>query len=204
MEKKKSGMATASMVLGIVGLCIAFIPLLGYAAVLLGLLASVFGVVSLCRKAGVGKAIAGLVLGLIALVYAVVSIAALGKAVDDINDAVDDLNNSLSDMSGDNTEELLKSSLDVVLGDFSIEEGSFLTDTELLVTLTNKSGEAKSFSVQIEAIDANGSRITTDTVYVSNLNAGQSQECTAFTLVTSDTVEKLKTATFRVQSVSAY
>ncbi|MCQ2451050.1 MAG: hypothetical protein MJ080_03635 [Clostridia bacterium] len=49
-----------------------------------------------------------------------------------------------------------------------------------------------------------GKRIEDDTVLVDALNAGQSQDFEAFTLMTSDTAAKLKNATFKILEVSKY
>ena len=70
--------------------------------------------------------------------------------------------------------------------------------------ITNKTDDKKSFSVQIEAVSSDGTRITTDTVYASNLNAGQSQTFDAFQFITSDKIEALKNAKFKVVEISMY
>ena len=72
-EQKSSGLAIASMVLGIFALVLScYIP---YLPILLGLLAVIFGGVSLAKKmGGKGMAIAGLVCGIIALIPAIILI----------------------------------------------------------------------------------------------------------------------------------
>ena len=57
IETKKSGFATAGLVLGIIGICLSFIPILNNASFFLGVLAVIFGLISLIKKASKGKAI---------------------------------------------------------------------------------------------------------------------------------------------------
>lgn len=62
----------------------------------------------------------------------------------------------------------------------------------------------KSFSITIEATDAEGNRIDEDYIMVNDLKSNQSIEEEIFTFETSDTVAKLKNATFSVLKVSKY
>ena len=52
---KKSGLATAGLVLGIVGICLSFIPILNNASFFLGILALIFGIISLVKKTSKGN-----------------------------------------------------------------------------------------------------------------------------------------------------
>ena len=64
-KKEKSRMATASMVLGIIAICLPFITVgktaFAPGVYVISILATVFGVISLVNNRGKGKAIAGLV-----------------------------------------------------------------------------------------------------------------------------------------------
>ena len=64
LKEKRSGFATAALVLGIIGICLSFIPILNNASFFLGILAVIFAIVALIKKASKGKAIAGLILGI--------------------------------------------------------------------------------------------------------------------------------------------
>lgn len=68
IESKKSGLAKAGLVLGIIGICLSFIPILNNASFFLGVLAVVFGLIPLIKKASKGKAIAALILGVLSIV----------------------------------------------------------------------------------------------------------------------------------------
>ncbi len=70
-EKPRTGMAIASLVLGILAILAAWFPFVSYAAVVMALLAVIFGVIGVRRTSGRGMAIAGLILGGIALVASV-------------------------------------------------------------------------------------------------------------------------------------
>lgn len=64
--------------------------------------------------------------------------------------------------------------------------------------------ETKSFNVQIEAVKADGSRIVNDYIYANSLGAGQSQDFNIFTYVSSENLEAMKSATFKVVEASMY
>ncbi|MCQ2455680.1 MAG: hypothetical protein MJ090_06055 [Clostridia bacterium] len=199
--KRKSGLATAGLVLGIVGIVLSFIPIIRFVAYPLAALSFIFGLIPLIGKKSIGKAVAAIVLGIATLISTVVMQAATVKAVDTaINTATD----SLNDMTGDNTDALLKNDVDVTIGEFKIVKGDYFDSYKLPVTVKNKGKEKASFLVKVEAVDKNGERIEDDSVSVDTLNAGQSQSCEAFTLITSETAKQLKSATFKVVEVSKF
>ena len=45
-EKKKSGLSTAGLVLGIIGICTSFMPIINNLSFVMGVLAIVFGVIA--------------------------------------------------------------------------------------------------------------------------------------------------------------
>ena len=200
-EVKKTGFATAGLVVGIVGVCLSFIPIVNNAAFVLGAVAIVLSIVAFIKKASIGKSVAAIILGVLAIIITIVMQNAFVKAVDD---AVDNISSSLDNMTGENTEEITEKYLDVTFGKFEVKKDSFLTEAKLTLTIKNKSDEKKSFSIGIEAVDENGTRIETDTIYIDGLGAGQSQSEEAFTLLTDDKIEKLKNAEFKVYEVSMY
>ena len=74
----------------------------------------------------------------------------------------------------------------------------------MTVKVTNKTNETKSFTIQVEAVDANGNRINQDYVYANNLTAGQSQDFDIFQFVSSDEIKAMQNATFNIVEASAY
>lgn len=201
MENNKSGLSVAAMVLGIIGIALSFIPIINNAAFVLGILAFIFGLICLFKKKGIGKAVTGVILGVTAIVVTIVMQTYTVKSIDK---ALDDFSSDMSDITGDNTESLLKNDIEVTFGTFQIENDEFFESYKLPVTIKNKGKEKSSFSVKIEAVDASSARIDNDTVYVDSLNAGQTQEAEAFTLITEETAQKFKNAEFKVLEVSKY
>lgn len=197
-EKRKSGFATASLVLGIIGICTSFIPIVNNISFILGLIAVVFGVVSLAKKASKGMAIAGIIVSILAIMITLSSQKAL-------SDGLDAMSKDLDKATGSSTEEVLKNDVDVVLGNFEATKSQYgITDTKLVVKVTNKTSETKSFNIQIEAVKADGSRIKNDYVYANNLASGQSQDFEIFTFTSSEELETMKNATFKIVEASMY
>lgn len=197
----KTGLGTASLTLGILGFLFAFIPLFGYTSFLLGLLAFNFGCIGTAKYLKKGTSVAGLILGIFAILIAVIMQFTVYNA---IKGAVDDVSSGINMMSGNATDEILEKYADVSIGKFTVKESDFLSETSLPVKIKNKSKERKSFSVKIEAIDKSGDRIKEDTLYISDLNAGQSKSDEAFTLIKSKDIKKLKKAKFKIVEISMY
>lgn len=84
-----SGMSTAALVLGILGVLTGLIPLLFFIAFPLGVLALVLGLIAYTRgrRLGVGQGRAGSWLGGIAVVLSIVGLAIVADAFDDLDDA---------------------------------------------------------------------------------------------------------------------
>lgn len=193
---KKSGLATAGLVLGIVGICLSFIPILNNASFFLGILALIFGIISLVKKTSKGKSIAAIILGILSIVITL-------SLQSSWSNALDDLSNDLDNISGDNTEEVLKY-LDINIGNFEVIEDTYFNDTKLIVKVTNKTNEKKSFSITIEATSSDGTRIDTDYIYANDLLAGQSQSFDLFTYVSDSDLDEMKSAKFNVIEASMY
>ena len=192
MENRKSGFGTAALVLGIIGISTSFIPIVNNASFILGILACIFGLVSLIKRKSKGVAIVGAILGILAIVITCSLQESWGKELDEL--------------TGDATEEILTNDVDVEFGEFTVETADgYITKSKLEVTVTNKGDETSSFDITIEALNENGERIDTDTVYVSDLGAGSKSKEEAFTLVfDEDEANSLKNATFNVAEISKY
>ena len=99
----------------------------------------------------------------------------------------------------------MQNDVEVTLGNFEVNEGEYgITETQLKVNVKNKTSETKSFNIQVEAINSDGSRIASDYIYANSLTAGQSQEFKIFEYVTSDNLEAMKNATFKIVEASMY
>lgn len=195
----KSGLATAALVLGIIGVVLSFIPIINNAAFVLGALALIFAIVVLIKKKSLAVAIVSIVLAVAAMGITLAMQKSFGDALDKVGD---EINKSLDDSTGKNTDEILQNDLQVDLGEFTVEKGEFIDSSKLIVSIKNKSDEQASFSINIEAVDADGKRLADDTVYSNDLGAGQSQDLEAFTLVQSTQYDALQQATFKIVSVT--
>lgn len=69
---QRKGFGIASMVVGIVGVLLAFIPIIGIASFVLGLVAIGLGIFAVIKRRGKGQGIAGIITGAVALVVALV------------------------------------------------------------------------------------------------------------------------------------
>ncbi len=187
---QKSTLVTAGMILGIIGAATSFIPIVNNASFVLGILAVVFGAIGLVKRLNKGKAIAALALGVAAIVITLVAQNQASKELDYL--------------TGDGSDDILKNYLTVEIGTFTVVDNGYWTDTALPITVKNKSDEKKSFSITIEAVDANGNRIDSETIYANNLAGGQSQSFTVFEFVLEEEIEAFLTAEFRVLEVSMY
>lgn len=199
-ENSKSGFATAALVLGIIGVVLSFIPIINNAAFILGALALIFAIVALVKKKSVAMAVVSLVLAIASMG---ITLAMQKSFSDAMDDAGEEVSQSFDDMTGDNTEAILENDVQVDLGTFSVVADEYgLTETVLPVSIQNTTDEQTSFSIQIEAVDAEGKRLQDDTIYANDLGAGQSQDFKAFQFVQSDLHEALQSATFNIVSVS--
>jgi hypothetical protein len=75
-----SGLAIASLVLGILACLGSFTPLLNIGAILLGIIAVVLGLIGLKKPATKGKSIAGIILGSVAVLISIAIFALIGAA----------------------------------------------------------------------------------------------------------------------------
>ena len=197
-ETKNSGFATAGLVLGIIGACTSFIPIINNLSFILGILAIIFGIVALIKKSGRGKVIASIILGIVAIAITL-------SAQKSVSDSLDNLSKDLDKVTGNSTEEVLANDAEVTLGSLEVTKGDYgITNTKLVVTVKNKTSEKKSYNFHIEALDSNGSRIGEDYVYANDLTAGQSQNFEIFTYISSDKLDATKNATFKIVEASAY
>jgi hypothetical protein len=101
VEKPGNGLATAALVLGIVGAVFGLIPLTFFIALICGVLALIFGIIG-WRAANKGRgrkglAVSGTVLGIVALLLAFAGIFIIGEAANDLQDDLDEINQELEE-----------------------------------------------------------------------------------------------------------
>lgn len=197
-QTTRSGFATASLILGIIGVCTSFIPFINNLSFILGILAIIFAIIALIKKASKGKAIAGLILAILAIIITLSPQQATGEALNEVGKELDKA-------TGASTEEVLQNDVEIELGKFNVTTDEYgITETKMTVKVTNKTSETKSFNIQVEAIDSNGNRINQDYIYANNLTAGQSQDFDIFEFVASEDIEKMQNATFNIVEASIF
>ena len=207
--ERKSGLAIAGFIVAILAILGSAVPILNNVSFFFGVIALALGVSGLMaikkgKRVGQGLAVATIILSVVTFVVVLATQSFYGKVANDVGNSV---NESVNDFNGTNTEKLLATSVDVTLGTFVFNTGAeadytYDDTTELPVTIKNKSSEKASFTVKIEAVDANGIRVAEDTLYATDLNAGQSMSEKAFQYVESSKLEAVKAATFKILEVS--
>ena len=104
-KKSTSGLAIAGFVLGVVGICISFIPAIGMAAIIVAVIGLVLAVIGIkgtgenSAKAGRGLAIAGLVLCLVAGMISISQHLFCSAVIDAANDAPESASEAIDDLS---------------------------------------------------------------------------------------------------------
>ncbi len=204
---KRSISAVTALIIAIISLLLSPIPIINNFAFVLAIVALVFGIVAITatrkgKKKGRKMAIISLILTVLAGAIVLGSQAFYGDSLDK---AGKNIQTSVDNSSGKNTDNLLGKAVTADIGAFQASTDQYgMATTSLPVKVTNKASSSKSYSIQVEAVDATGTRIDDDTISVTNLGAGQSQDFKAFEYVQSDKVDALKTAIFKVATVSQY
>lgn len=109
METKKSSLSTASLVLGIVGICTSFIPIINYLSFVMGILAFIFGIIGLVKGAGKGKNITAIILGILTFIIVINMHKALSDTISTISDDLNTLSSNVTEQSNqDKQEEIME------------------------------------------------------------------------------------------------
>ena len=199
----KSIAAIVGLILGIIALVLSATPIINNFAFILGVVGLIFGIVGVVgtrdkKKSGKGMAVASVIIAALACVIVLASQAVYSAALDEAGAQLDKA-------TGDATEEILGSEVDVTLGDLTMKKGSYgMVESSMPITVKNLTDESHSYQIQVEAVNASGDRITQDYAYMNDLAAGQSQTVKAFTYVSSDEYDAMKKATVKLVSVSQY
>ena len=200
-------MITAGFILGIVGIVLSFIPFINFMAFVMGILALIFGVVGVNKRIGGSQAIASVVLGAITLfitigMYVIVArMAVWGLA--STSRIFNRVANVADSMSGKKTDKLLSASVDVKIGKLRQITNQYGEQTmSVPVSVRNLESREMSYSIWIDAYNANGDKIASDVVRVINLDSKKVQNVDVFQYMDNETQEALKNATFKVTRVS--
>src|SRR3989344_1914156 len=181
MDKKYHGLSIASLVLGICSLFLGFIPILGWAIMVLAI---VFGFISLSKikhneyLKGKGLAIAGIILGFVSLIYIlIITIFFLGIAIKDPGvGEILSLNSQC--------ERLIISpvSCSASTGEVITEVSGSSFQGEITSILTLSDGTKKYSTLKTESVLEQGSRITINSEFsINSQNLAQSAELSYLT-----------------------
>ena len=101
-------------------------------------------------------------------------------------------------------DDVLEQYVDVSFGEFKVTNEGYYRDTALEVVVTNKAATQYTYYITIEAVDEDGTRLATDTIFADTLNAGQKIRLTAFEYVPEEQINEFKNATFKVLEIHKY
>ena len=134
------------------------------------------------------------------VLYVIFSVSLLGNIFDYIENDIA----SENIFAEETTDEILEKYVDVSFGEFKIKNNDYFPETSLSITIKNKAEKQYTYYITIEAVDTNGARIETDTIYADRLGAGQEIYLTAFEYVEQDKIDLFKNATFKVLEIDKY
>jgi hypothetical protein len=138
MDKtQKSGLATAGLVLGIIGVAGCFVPVFNVVSVILGVLAVIFGSVALAKQTGTkGGRVAAMILGVVTIIGFFLSYFVVYKAADDIYKAAENITTTLETTTTNTSQEYRIGDSINVNGEKEIKITSvnrdFVTDSEYI------------------------------------------------------------------------
>lgn len=199
--RKGMGFALTALLIGIFASCSGLIPGFGVAALPMAAVGLIFGVIAWVGanrgvRPGKAMAVAGTLLCVMALILATFWFVVLANSFKDSGQ-------SRKAITGQDIEEILRNDLDVQFGQFVTGDGP-RTSGKVIVTLRNKSAKSASFSIDVEALAADGTRIADDRVFTDALAPGQIAQTNMFVSVATDKYEAMKKATFKVVEASKH
>lgn len=142
----KSIAAIAGLILGIIALVLSAMPIINNFAFILGVVGLIFGIVGVVgtrdkKKSGKGMAVASVIIAALACVIVLASQAVYSAALDEAGAQLDKA-------TGDATEEILGSEVDVTLGDLTMKKGSYgMVESSMPITVKNLTDESHSYQI---------------------------------------------------------
>jgi hypothetical protein len=176
VKAPSNGLATASLVLGIIGVVLAIIPLVGIMGALvggIGLVLGIFGFLAANKRGvGRGKAIAGLVLGVASIVVfmavSAATVAAVDSAVNDIDKDIADRTDTSTSTDISDNDELKDAKLGKPVKD--------MFGASVKVTLKNSSENTSDYMATVVFESPDGKKqYGTGALFVTGLEPGQTK-----------------------------
>ena len=199
-QKAGVDLALVALVLGTVALALSWVPIVKYVAAAFAAGGILLAVLDTRRGAAEGW-----LPGVMIRWARTLSVAALVVVVMTMLMAVRAGADAEKKASGNATSAVLDDDLGTKWGEFTETKDSIgVTHRGLLLTVKNKSGDINSFDVLVEAVNANGERITSEQLLVRNMKKGEEKQYNLFQFSDDLTAKALKTAEFRVGNVRMY
>jgi hypothetical protein len=176
VKAPSNGLATASLVLGIIGTVLALIPVIGVMGAVIGGIGLVLGIFGLLaakkRGAGKGKSIAGLVLGAAAIVVfllvSAATVAAVDTAVKSVDKGIADRTDTSAATDVSDNDEIKDAKLGKPVKD--------MFGVSVKVTITNSSKNKSDYLGTVVFESANGkTQYGTGPLLVDGLEPGQTK-----------------------------
>lgn len=142
-----------------------------------------------------------IVISIIVILYVVFAASLFSNTSDDIESNIPAIGDIFRE---ETTDEILEKYVDISFGKFKVTNNGYFSETSLDITVKNKAEKQCTYYITIEAVDANGARIDTDTIYADRLGAGQEIYLKAFEYVDQEKLNQFKNATFRVLEINKY
>lgn len=142
-----------------------------------------------------------IVISIIVILYVVFAASLFSNTSDDIESNIPAIGDVFRE---ETTDEILEKYVDISFGEFKVTNNGYFSETSLDITVKNKAEKQCTYYITIEAVDENGARIDTDTIYADRLGAGQEIYSKAFEYVDQEKLNQFKNATFRVLEINKY
>ena len=204
VELKKSGssLGPIALVIAVIGLLLSALPIINNFAFILLALSLILALIARAKSKKRTLSTIAIVLSILGLVVVLASQKMYGDALTEVGKKVGETTDT---MTGKKTDELLGKSVDVSLGTFDAQTDQYgIVTTKLPAKITNKTNEKHSYSIQIEAVSSDGTRIVDDVIPVNDLGAGQSIKYDAFRYIDSTKLDAVKSGKFKVSTVSQF
>lgn len=157
------------------------------------------------KSAGKGALIGFITKFVLSIIFSILFIVLTPSIFSKISNGIESNVPAIGDIySDEDTKQILEKYVDVSFGEFCVNDDKYLTETSLNINVKNKAEKRYTYFITIEAVDENGTRIDTDTIYADKLNAGQQINLTAFEYVDEDKIEQFKNAKFKVLDIKKY
>lgn len=214
------GLAITALVLGILALLTTWVPLLGLVLLLVSVAAIVVGAIALARVSkgvarGRGMALAGLILGVVSLIVGVGLHILYYQGLVRVGEWAERQSSSWSSTmqsgaGGSSPADGTATATDGATGQDPASQGADVSFGEanaraafasVPVTITNTSPDTATYTIDVEAVGADGEVLSSTSVMAASLEPGASTTSTA-AFVAPDPGNDLTDATYRVESVN--